>query len=628
MDGISASSSELNAIQTLTRHLQFAFSISAIRITKAIRIATLQQTLRQDIGYFDTHKTSSISVQVTTNGNLINNGISEKLGLIIQAISTFIAAFAVAFAVNWKLTLITICIVPTIIIVTAICIGIDSKQEARILPMYSQAGTLAEEVFGTMKTVQAFWSQPKFSAKYEKILVDARTEGFKKSPNYGVLFSTEYFCILSGYGLAFWQGIRRYSSGEIKQSGDVVTVIFAVIVAATALTQLDPQFLFLSKAASAAEELYDILDRRTEIDSLSDTGKRLTSCKGQIEFQNVHFAYPARENVAILKGLTLHVPANKTTALVGASGCGKSTIVGLLERWYNFSKGSIALDGNMLSELNLQWLRTTIRLVGQEPVLFQGSIFDNVAHGLEGTHSAMLPDKEKLELVKKACKDAYADEFIQQMPQGYHTILTEQGGLSGGQKQRIAIARAIISEPRILLLDEATSGLDARSERIVQEALDLVSADRTTIVIAHRLSTIRRADNIAVISNGTVLEQGSHQDLMQLEGAYYRLVKAQDIGQQLDSDDDSNEQDDLKETEPTLAGSETMASGSSNVAGSHGGRDEREGPDGFHYNLMQTVWISIKDQRRIWPHLLTVGIFCVAAGEELTPQSDLGLKFC
>jgi ATP-binding cassette subfamily B (MDR/TAP) protein 1 len=201
----------------------FCLSLSAIRITKALRISTLRSALRQPITYFDVEKSSSTTVLVTTNSNLVDNGINEKLGLVIQATSTFVTAFVVAFAVNWKLTLITCAMVPTIVLVVGICIAIDGKQEARILPLYAQAAMLAEEVFGTMMTVKSFWAMPTFEAKFERLLAIAQKEGYKKSPNYGVLFSTEYFCIFSGYALAFWQGIRRFASGEIQEPGDIVT---------------------------------------------------------------------------------------------------------------------------------------------------------------------------------------------------------------------------------------------------------------------------------------------------------------------------------------------------------------------------------------------------------------------
>lgn len=202
-----------------------AISISAIRTTKALRVKFLESTLRQDMGFFDRSDAGSIATQVTTNGNLVTNGISEKLGLAIQACSTFVSAFAVAFAVQWKLTLIVLAIVPLIVIVTTICVAIDAQLEGRILKIYSQSGSMAQEVFSSMKTVQAFWAHPRFITKYKQFLKDADKVAQKKSPNYGVMFSTEYFCVFSGYGLAFWQGIRRFANGEISQPGTIITCV-------------------------------------------------------------------------------------------------------------------------------------------------------------------------------------------------------------------------------------------------------------------------------------------------------------------------------------------------------------------------------------------------------------------
>ncbi|KAF2839199.1 P-loop containing nucleoside triphosphate hydrolase protein [Patellaria atrata CBS 101060] len=584
-------------------------SISAIRTTKAIRIKFLESTLRQDVGFFDSPKFGSASVQVTTNGNLVNQGISEKLGLTVQGISTFVSAFVVAFAVQWKLTLITLAIVPTIIVVTSICIGIDTKNESKILPIYSKAGQLAEEVFSSIGTVHAFWAHPKLSAKYSALLAEAKKEGMKKSPNYMVLFSTEFFCVLAGYGLAFWQGIRMYAKGEITQPGSIVTVIFAVIVAATALTQVAPQILQITKAASAANELFRVIDHEPEIDSLSDSGERPEECIGAIEIEDVEFTYPSRPDAQILRSLTLSIPANKTTALVGPSGCGKSTIIGLLERWYSPLAGSICLDGQEISNLNIEWLRTNIRLVQQEPVLFNGTVFENVSYGLMGTPFANTSDQNKLKLVQEACEAAYAHEFIENLPQGYETQVGERAGmLSGGQKQRLAIARSIISNPKVLLLDEATSALDPKAESIVQEALDNVSSNRTTLVIAHKLSTVRKADNIVVISNGVVVEQGSHEKLIDLNGVYARLVKAQDLGYGKDERSE-NEKFDMEKSNLELIRSQshTATSGSGQQA-----NGEEQATMG--YNLLKCLAILLWEASYLWLPFLMVFISCVVGG--------------
>lgn len=593
----------------------FCISVSAIRTTKALRIHFLESTLRQNIAFFDSSESGSITAQATTNANNVNNGISEKFTITIQALSQFVTAFIIAFAVQWKLTLITICIVPAIIIVVGICVAMDTKNEGQILPIYATAGSLAEEVFSTMRTVHSFWLHPLLSRKYDNHLANAMEIGMKKSPIYAVLFSTEFFCVYSGYGLAFWRGIRMYVSGEIRESGDVFTVILAVIVAATAMTQIAPQSIVLTKAASAAAEMFKVIDRQSEIDALSPDGKVPVECIGHIEIEDVHFSYPARPDTKVLNGLTLTAPANKTTALVGASGSGKSTIVGLLERWYNQSSGNLRLDGLDIKELNLNYLRTNMRLVGQEPQLFSGTVFDNVVFGLYGTEKGKLSTEEQRTLVENACKAAYADEFIERLPKGYDTQVGERASmLSGGQKQRLAIARSIVCDPKILLLDEATSALDPKAEKIVQQALDNVSANRTTIVIAHKLSTIRNADNIAVMANGCVIEQGTHNELSDANGAYARLVRAQDLGK-ADSQEtlDAGNQDEKK---VFLTRTQTQATSI------HGEAEKKQGArDGINYSLLKCLWIVLGEQGHLWRWFLVLAVAAFAGGLTFPAQA-------
>ena len=276
-----------------------------------------------------------------------------------------------------------------------------------------------------------------------------------------------------------------------------------------------------NEARGAAIALFKRIDRGSLIDPTSADGERLPEVCGAIEFIDVDFAYPTRKVAPVCRGLSLSIAAGQAVALCGPSGCGKSTLVQLLERFYDPDAGSITFDGVDLRRLNLRWLRSQIGLVGQEPVLFAGTVAENIGYGKEGATQSE---------IEAAARAANAHNFITEgLPGGYGTQVGQGGGkLSGGQKQRVAIARALIKQPALLLLDEATSALDNESERVVQEALDAVVAEtrRTTLVIAHRLSTIRNADSIAVLSEGRVVEKGTHAELLSLGGLYTRLVMA------------------------------------------------------------------------------------------------------
>ncbi|CAI4216063.1 unnamed protein product [Parascedosporium putredinis] len=466
-------------------------TLVALRITCNLRGQYLRSAFSQNVAFFDLGGAGSISMQATSNGKLIQNALAEKLGQVFQALSTFVAAFIIAFISQWKLTLILICVVPALSLIVMISSALDAKIETKILQTYGQAGAYAE---------------PRMAEKYAAYTEAASLLGHKKNSLYAVLFAGEYFVIFAGIGLAFWQGIAMIVRGEVDDIGTIFTVIFSVVIAASTLNSVAPHTIIFSRASTAASELFQLIDRRSQIDPFSDAGEIPTQVKGTVEVKNIYFSYPSRPNTLVLNNFSLTVPSGKVTALVGASGSGKSTIVGLLERWYNPNSGSITLDGMRIDALNLRWLRTNVRLVQQEPVLFDGS------------------------RIQAAARMAFAHDFIQELPQGYQTRIGERGGLlSGGQKQRIAIARSIISEPKILLLDEATSALDPQAEGIVQRALDEASKNRTTIVIAHKLKTIQQADNIVVLKQGTIIEQGTHHQLVEHGGAYASLVRAQEL---------------------------------------------------------------------------------------------------
>jgi ATP-binding cassette subfamily B (MDR/TAP) protein 1 len=259
-----------------------------------------------------------------------------------------------------------------------------------------------------------------------------------------------------------------------------VNVLLAIFLGSISLATLAPKLQAITRGRGAASKLYEVIDRVPDIDSADTSGLELETVEGHITFDHVNFAYPSRPDIPILKDLSVNFPAGESVALVGTSGSGKSTIISLVERFYDPPDGSIKLDGIDIKEFNIKWFRAQIGLVSQEPMLFATTIKENVAHGLIGTQYEYATEEKKLALVKEACIDANADTFINDLPLGYYTVVGERGlSLSGGQKQRIAIARAIISDPRILLLDEATSALDTQSEGVVRDALRKASAGRT-----------------------------------------------------------------------------------------------------------------------------------------------------
>ncbi|KAL2432173.1 ABC multidrug transporter atrC [Exophiala dermatitidis] len=601
-----------------------AITISATRTTRNLRQAFLECTLRQEIWHFDKQDNGATATQVTTNGSRIQTGIAEKLVLSIQALAMFFAAFVVALATQWKLALITMSITPAIFIITSVCLIIDAVQEARITRIYSRAAALAQEVLSSIRTVHAFYAQNKMVQKYEVFLQQAHKEGNKKSPNWGVLFSTEYFCVYSAIALSFWQGFKMYQRDEVSDVGKVFTVVLSVLIAATSISTLVPQLQSLTNAASAASELFNIIDKPSLLDPLATSGRQPSSCEGHIELKNVDFAYPSRPSAQILHDFSLNIPAGKTTALVGASGSGKSTLVGLLERWYLPAAGEIYLDGVELAKFNVRWLRNRIRLVQQEPTLFQGTVFQNVANGFGDAQRQLAIESQK-ELVIEACRASNAHDFIMELPEGYETELGERAGtLSGGQRQRIAIARSIVSDPKILLLDEATSALDPKAEKVVQDALDRVSANRTTLVIAHKLATIKNADSIAVISKGKVVEQGTHEELIELNGHYASLVHAQDLSS---SDREGavkafSEKDLEEPTTQPLALQRTATTTAMSIAGNPEGQQQQ--PVGtVGYSLLRCILVMFKEQKSLYWCFVLSTVACLIGGATFPAQALL-----
>lgn len=498
-------------------------------ITRRIRERYLQAILRQDIAYFDVVGAGEITTRIQSDIQLIQEGISDKIPMSVMFISAFVTGFIVAYIKSWQLALALSSMIPCIIIAGALMNAVTAKLQQAELDRIAKAASIAEEALATLRTAKAFGIEDNLVGLYDESNREATRFGIRRSLYQGIGMGVFFFVIYSGYALAFYFGAKLLADGHIK-SGTVMNVILSILIGAFSMAMMAPNMQALSYAFAAGAKVFETIDRVPPIDSSDPSGLRPDRCQGKLSFRNIDFSYPARPDVPVLDRFTLEVPAGKVTALVGASGSGKSTIVSLVERFYDPDDGAVYLDDIDLRDLNLKWLRTQIGLVSQEPTLFSTDIRSNIAHGLINTPLQHVSEQEKENLIIEAAKMANAHGFISQLPNGYNTMVGDRGFLlSGGQKQRIAIARAIVKNPRILLLDEATSALDTQSEAVVQDALEQASQNRTTITIAHRLSTIKNADKIVVMGKGVILETGKHEDLLALNGAYAQLVDAQKI---------------------------------------------------------------------------------------------------
>ncbi|CAN6845284.1 unnamed protein product [Brassica oleracea] len=495
--------------------------ISGERQAARIRSMYLKTILRQDIAFFDVDtNTGEVVGRMSGDTVLIQDAMGEKVGKAIQLLSTFVGGFVIAFLKGWLLTLVMLSSIPLLVMAGAGLAIVIAKTASRGQTAYANAAVVVEQTIGSIRTVASFTGEKQAISNYNKHLLTAYKAGVIEGGSTGLGLGTLFLVIFCSYALAVWYG-GKLILDKGYTGGQVLNIIISVLTGSMSLGQASPCLSAFAAGQAAAYKMFETIERRPDIDSYSTNGKVMDDIKGDIELKDVYFTYPARPDEQIFRGFSLFISSGTTVALVGQSGSGKSTVVSLIERFYDPQAGEVLIDGVNLKEFQLKWIRSKIGLVSQEPVLFTSSIKDNIAYGKEDA---------TLEEIKAAAELANASKFVDKLPQGLDTMVGEHGTqLSGGQKQRIAVARAILKDPRILLLDEATSALDAESERVVQEALDRIMVNRTTVVVAHRLSTVRNADMIAVIHQGKIVEKGSHTELLKdPEGAYSQLIRLQE----------------------------------------------------------------------------------------------------
>ncbi|XDV29988.1 hypothetical protein PO909_033000 [Leuciscus waleckii] len=510
-------------------YFQIALWVSAAaRQIQRIRKMYFRKIMRMEIGWFDCNSVGELNTRISDDINKINNAMADQVSIFIERISTFIFGFMVGFIGGWKLTLVVIAVSPLIGLAAGLMAMAVARLTGRELKAYAKAGAVADEVLSSIRTVAAFGGEHKEAERYDKNLIEAQVWGIKKGAIIGVFQGYLWCIIFLCYALAFWYGSKLVIETKELTPGGLVQVFFGVLMGAMNLGQASPCLEAFASGRAAAKIIFDTIDREPEIDCFSEEGHTLDKVKGDIEFHSVHFNYPSRPEVKILYDLNVVAKSGETTAFVGPSGSGKSTTIQLIQRFYDPKEGMVTLDGHDIRSLNIQWLRSLIGIVEQEPVLFATTITENIRYGRRGV---------TMEEIIEAAKQANAYNFIMDLPQKFDTLVGEGGGqMSGGQKQRIAIARALVRNPRILLLDMATSALDNESEATVQEALDKARQGRTTISISHRLSTIRNSDVIVGFEHGRAVERGTHNQLLDRKGVYFTLVTLQSQGKDANTD--------------------------------------------------------------------------------------------
>ncbi|RXN37390.1 bile salt export pump [Labeo rohita] len=441
----------------------------------------------------------------------------SQIGMIVNSLTNIGASFIIAYYFSWKLSLVVTCFLPLI--------GLSGVFQSKMLTGFANedknaleaAGQVSSEALSNIRTIAGLAKEKHFVSQYEEQLQAPYKGAKKKAHIYGICFAFAQCVIFMAFAASF-----RYGGYLVSNEGLpymlVFRVISALVTSASALGRASSFTPDYAKAKIAAAQLFKLLDRVPKISISKTEGQSWDDFRGQIEFKGCRFTYPSRPDIQVLRGLEVSVHPGQTLAFVGSSGCGKSTSVQLLERFYDPDEGQVLIDGRPSASISVAFLRSQIGIVSQEPVLFDCSIAENIQYGDNSRTVSM-------EEIIEAAKKAYLHDFVMTLPDKYETQVGAQGSqLSRGQKQRIAIARAIVRNPKILLLDEATSALDTESEKVVQAALDEARQGRTCIVIAHRLSTIQSADIIAVMSQGMVIEKGTHEELMARKAAYYKLV--------------------------------------------------------------------------------------------------------
>lgn len=480
-----------------------------------LKIRAFNKLVYFPIDFYNQNKVGELTSRIATDINLLQETLNTTIAEFFRQFVTIAIALGYILFVSWELALWMLAVVPVLAII-AIVFGRYIRGLSKSAQSESaQSNSILEEVLTGIVNVKAFTNEKHESNRYAKRVRNIMRLNIKSGIMRGAFVSFIIFGMFGGIAFVIWKAKGMEVDGLITNTEFISFILFTIFLGAS-FAAIPDLYAKIQKAIGATEHLMDLLEEEPE----KTDGTELTGFKGEVAFDNVTFSYPQRKEITVLNGINFACKAGQTTALVGSSGAGKSTISSLLLRFYTPDSGAILFDQKNVAELELESLRKQIAIVPQEVILFGGTIRENILYG-----NVNATEEEVIEAAKKA--NAFG--FIESFPDKLETLVGDRGiQLSGGQKQRIAIARAVLKDPKILILDEATSALDSESERLVQDALEKLMVGRTSFVIAHRLSTIKSADNILVLEHGKIVEQGKHEDLIaNTNGIYYKLNNIQ-----------------------------------------------------------------------------------------------------
>ncbi|KAM7527834.1 hypothetical protein LguiB_031244 [Lonicera macranthoides] len=533
--GVDGSERSDELFQKLTQHTLYILYIAAgvfaagwievscwiltgERQTAVIRSKYVKVLLNQDMSFFDTYgNNGDIVSQVLSDVLLIQSALSEKVGNYIHNMATFFCGLVFGFVNCWQIALITFATGPFIVAAGGISNIFLHKLAENIQDAYAESASIAEQAVSNSRTLYAFANETLAKYSYATSLQATLRYGILISLVQGLGLGFTYGLAICSCALQLWVGGFLITRGK-SSGGEIIAALFAMILCGLGLNQAATNFYSFEQGRIAAFRLYAMIRRSSSI--VDDDGNTLVSVQGVIEFRNVYFSYPSRTEIPVLSGFYLTIPAKKCVALVGRNGSGKSSIIPLIERYYDPTLGEVLLDGENIKSLNLEWLRNQIGLVTHEPALLSLSIRDNIAYGrLNAT----------ADQIEEVAKVAHLHAFISSLEKGYETEVGRSGlALTEEQKVKLSIARAVLSNPSILLLDEVTGNLNFEEERAVMDALDIIVLGRSTIMVARKLSLVKNADYIAVMEEGLLVEGGTHDELLSSDGLYAELLRYED----------------------------------------------------------------------------------------------------